>query len=104
MSVQSKEVARQRAQMLTELRRQHSEPARQAQELLKAQQGVRRSLQQALQEGPCTVPQLAEKTGLPAHEALWHLTAMKKYGLVEEAGMDDDGQYYLYGLSKEAHA
>ncbi len=29
---------------------------------------------------------------------------MKKYGLVEEAGIDEAGDYYLYGLSKGAKA
>jgi hypothetical protein len=27
---------------------------------------------------------------------------MKKYGLVEEAGLDEDEAYYLYRSSKEA--
>jgi predicted transcriptional regulator len=104
MNLDSKEVARQRAQMLVELRRQYGDQARQAQELLKTQQVARKGLKQALQDGPCTVPQLAQKTGMPAHEVLWHVAAMKKYGLLEEAGMDEDGAYYLYRLSKETHA
>ena len=56
-----------------------------------------------MQDAPQSVPQLAERTGIPAHEVLWHV-AMKKYGAVEETGIDESGDYYLYGLSKEAEA
>ena len=99
-----KEAARKRVQMLAELRKQHGEQAKQAQALLKEQQAARKTLQNALQAGPCTVPQLAQQTGMAAHEVLWHVTAMKKYGLVVEAGMDEDEAYYLYALPKEAQA
>ena len=61
-------------------------------------------LERALQDAPHSVPQLAGQTGISAHEVLWHIAAMKKYGLVEETGMDESGDYYLYGLSKEAKA
>jgi len=87
--------------MLAELRKQHGAQAREAQELLKQQQTRRRGLLEALQDGPRTVPQLAAATGLPAHEVLWHVAAMRKYGHLEEAGMDEDGDYYLYGRPKE---
>ncbi len=104
MSSESKEKARQRTRLLVELRKKHAEAVKGTQELLKAQQAVRRTLQRALQDEPRTVPQLAEATGLAAHEVLWHVAAMKKYGLVEEAGMDDAEEYYLYCLPREAGA
>jgi predicted transcriptional regulator len=96
----TKEEARKRTQMLAELRKQHSEQVKQAQELLKEQQAIRKKLQHALQDGPCSVPQLAEATSLPAHQILWYVATMKKYGLVEESGLDEDEEYYLYSLSK----
>ena len=102
MSTQSKEAARQRTAMLVELRKQHGDSVKQAQELLKAQQATRKTVQQALKAGPGAVPALAEATGLPAHDVLFQLAAMKKYGLVEEAGMDDTGDYYLYRLTEGA--
>jgi hypothetical protein len=104
MNIESKEKARQRTQMLLELRKQHGESVKQAQELLKEQQAARRTLSRAMQGGPRSTPQLAAATGLTAHEVLWHLAAMKKYGLVEEAGMDDAEEFYLYRLSKEEKA
>jgi predicted ArsR family transcriptional regulator len=72
--------------------------------MLKEQQAVRKALRRALQAGPRSVPQLAEAIGAPADAVLWHVTSMKKYGLVEEVGMDEDEPYYLYGLSKAAQS
>jgi hypothetical protein len=54
-----------------------------------------------LQQTPRSIPQLAVTTNIAAHLILWHIAAMKKYGAVEEAGMDETGEYYLYGLVKE---
>ena len=101
MTIQ-KEEARQRTEMLAAMRTQHSEEFKHAQALLKEQQAARKSLQRAMLGGPKSVPQLAESTGIPAHVVLWHIAAMKKYGLVVEASLDEDGDYYLYELSKEA--
>lgn len=102
MTANTKEEARKRTQMLAGLRQQHAEKVKQAQELLKQQQSVRKMLLQGLQDGPRSAPELAEATGVPAHEVLWYVATMKKYGLVEEAGMDEEGDYYRYALSKEA--
>jgi predicted transcriptional regulator len=96
--------AKKRTEMLVELRRQHEASAKKAQELLKSQQADRKKLLQAMKAGPSSVRQLASATAVPAHEVLWHVAAMKKYGLVEEAGMDDAGEYYLYSLTKEARS
>jgi predicted ArsR family transcriptional regulator len=104
MTAKTREEAKKRTELLASLREQHRDNISKSQALLKEQQAVRRSLQRALQAGPQTVPQLAEATGLPAHQVLWHVTALKKYGRVEEAGIDEDEVYYLYRLSKEARA
>jgi len=90
--------------MLVELRKQNRDAVKAAQELLKAQQTARKTLERALTGGPHTVPQLAKATNLPAHEVLWHIAVMKKYGLVAEAGTDETGDYYLYRLTKEAQS
>jgi len=57
-------------------------------------------LRQALQASPRTVPELAAATGLPAPAVLWHVVALKKYGLVTETGLSDG--YYQYRLAEEA--
>ena len=102
MNSRSKEETRKQTQMLIELRQQYSVQVKKAQELLKEQQTVRKTLQRALHQAPHSIPQLAVTTNVAAHLILWHIAAMKKYGIVEEAGMDENGEYYLYRLTKEA--
>ena len=46
-----------------------------------------------------TVPEISQLTDIPSHEVLWHLMAMKKYGMVIE-GNERDG-YYEYTLKEE---
>jgi predicted Rossmann fold nucleotide-binding protein DprA/Smf involved in DNA uptake len=93
-----------RTEMLAELRKERRDFVKHAQESLKAQQTVHKALERALSGSPHTVPQLAHATGLPAHDVLCYVAAMKKYGIVAEAGTDESGDYYLYRLTKEAQA
>jgi predicted transcriptional regulator len=102
MTSKDRNEAKKRTEMLVALREQHREGVKEAQALLKEQQTRRKVLQQTLRSGPQTIPQLAAAIGFPAQDVLWHITAMKKYGLIEEKGMDEDETYYLYGLTKEA--
>jgi predicted transcriptional regulator len=101
MIAKDKERARERTQMLIDLRKRHAKPVKIAQELLKGQQSIRKTLEHAMQGAPRSVPQLATQTGLAADVVLWHIAALKKYGLVEEMELDESGDYYLYRLSKE---
>lgn len=94
-----RQAAQARTQLLKRLREAHQETVARTQALLKAQKEVRRQLCQPMRDGPKTVPELAAATGIPAPEVLWHLTAMKKYDLIEEAGMC--GEYYLYRRREE---
>jgi len=99
-----KEKAKKRTEMLAGLRNQYRERVKQAQALLKAQQTARKILSRVMQGEPKSIPQLAEASGLPAHEILWHVAAMKKYDEVVETGMDEDSVYYLYKLAEEARS
>ncbi len=92
-----KMTAKEKTALLKSLKEAHADTAEAAQEHLKAQQQVRRALKKAMKEKPMTIPQIAEAAGLPQHEVLWHVVAMKKYDLVEETGQE--GDYYLYALA-----
>lgn len=70
-----------------------SQEKRQTQKHLVA---TRKALVKFLEQKPATVPQIAEALQIPADEALWHVTGMRKYGKVAEAG--EDGDYLLYTL------
>jgi predicted transcriptional regulator len=97
---QTKEDARQRTAKLKALRDQHQDTVERTRELLKTQKAVRRQICQQLRSGPKIVPEIAAATGLPSHDVLWHITAMKKYDLVIEVGQC--GEYYQYAMAKEA--
>ncbi len=55
---------------------------------------ARKSILKFLEAKPATVPQIARALEMPADEALWHVTGMRKYGKVIETG--EDGDYPLY--------
>jgi predicted transcriptional regulator len=90
----NKEAAKKRAILLKRLREEHKETVTRTQALLKEQKAIRRQICQHMREAPKAVPEIAEKSGIAADQVLWHVTAMKKFGLVIETGMC--GEYYLY--------
>lgn len=95
-----KKKARERMALLKRLREEHAETVERAQALLKEQQAFRKQLRAAMKDGPKTIPEISASAGLPSHEVLWHVMALKKYDLVREAGRE--GEYYQYQLAEEA--
>jgi len=65
----------------------------------RARNQIRKKIVEAIGRGPQTVPEIAEATGLPSHEVLWHVMAMKKYGDVVEG--EESGDYYQYALKQK---
>ena len=55
---------------------------------------ARRGILKLLEAQPATVPQIAKSLHMPTDEVLWHITGMRKYGKVVEAG--EEGDYLLY--------
>lgn len=93
-----KEKTRKRSEMLKELRKKHQETIQRAKRLLKAF-NVSKEICKIIEEDPKTVPEIAEVIGMPTHQVLWYLTAMKKYEEVVEEGMS--GGYVLYKRAEE---
>jgi DNA-directed RNA polymerase specialized sigma subunit len=93
-----KEQARKRTAMLKELRKQHQDTIKRAQRLLKSY-NESKEVCKVIENEAKTVPEVAEIIGMPTHEVLWYLTAMKKYGEVVEEGMS--GGYILYKKVEE---
>ncbi len=54
-----------------------------------------------LEQGPKTIPELAESLGCPSREVTVWLFAMRRYGAVEEIGRADVDGYFQYELSKQ---
>jgi len=90
----NKEETHKRAEALKRLREGHRASVDATQALLKEQQAIRKEMRQAMQAGSMTVPELAAAIHLPPDQVLWHVIAMKKYGLVVEVGLSDG--YYQY--------
>ena len=97
--MKNREEARKRTEMLKRLRDVHRDTVEQTQALLKAQKKIQQQICQVMREQPRTVPEVVQVTGMTGYEVLWHITAMKKYGLVVETGMC--GDYYLYQKVEE---
>lgn len=62
---------------------------------------LRKAIRTALAAQARTVPELAAEIAEPAHETLWMLMAMKKYGEIRE-GEERDGYYEYHLVAKEA--
>ncbi len=88
-----------RGEMLKRLREQHADSVARTQALYKEQRRIQQEICKIIRDTPKTVPDVAAAIGLPTHEVLWHLTAMKKYGIVAESGMC--GDYPLYRKVEE---
>jgi predicted transcriptional regulator len=88
-----------RGEMLKRLRDQHADSVARTQALYKEQRRIQQEICKIIRDTPKTVPDVAKDSGLPTHEVLWHLTAMKKYGIVVETGMC--GDYPLYQKVEE---
>ena len=96
---EKKEDARHRGALLKRLREEYKETVERTQILLKEQNSIRKQIRQAMKDGPKTVPEVAEATDFSSDQVLWHITAMKKYNLIDEVGMS--GEYFQYQLSEE---
>ena len=53
-----------------------------------------------LQQGPQTIPDIAESLGCSTREATVWLFGMRRYGLIEEIGRADVDGYFHYELAK----
>jgi|NGEPerStandDraft_6_1074524.scaffolds.fasta_scaffold11212_2 predicted transcriptional regulator len=88
-----------RGEALRSLREAHGATVKRAQALFREQRQMQQSICQFIRDTPKTVPQIAAEIGKPAHEVLWFMAALKKYGIVMETGMC--GDYPLYQRSQE---
>jgi predicted transcriptional regulator len=88
-----------RADILKRLREEHAESVTRTQRLLKEQRRIQQEICKCIRDTPQTVPDVAKVIDMPTHDVLWHLNALKKYGIVAECGMC--GDYPLYQKVEE---
>lgn len=88
-----------RGEMLKRLREAHGESVERTQVLFREQKKMQQAICQFIRDTPKTVPEIATEIGKPTHEVLWFVAALKKYGIIVEAGMS--GDYPLYQQAEE---
>lgn len=71
-------------------------------EHLREQRRIRKAILGALKHLPLTVPEIADKTGLPKDVVLYHLMSLRKFGEVETDRPDDMDEYYYYRIKEGA--
>lgn len=91
--------AHSRGAMLKHLRDVHAVSVERAQALFGEQRRMQQAICAFVRDTPRTVPEIAAEIGKPAHEVLWFVAALKKYGIVVETGMR--GDYPLYERAGE---
>jgi predicted transcriptional regulator len=80
---------------LREFRRETVERVR---DRVKEQNRAEKLIAGALKDGPKTVPEITEVTGLTPETVFWHLMALKKYGKVIEGQKQDS--YFAYAIKE----
>jgi predicted transcriptional regulator len=71
-----------------------------ARENLKLFNRMKRAIRQALEEGPMTIPELAEKLSIERGDATFYVMSLRKYGLITAGDQDDMDEYFYYQLKK----
>ena len=61
---------------------------------------MRDAIAEILEQGPKTVPEIAQTLGRSSREVMVWLFGMRRYGMVEEIGRADMDGYFQYKLSK----
>ena len=70
---------------------------RDTREIIRDEPLMHRPILEALVDGPRTIPDIAAAIDRPAHEVVYWVMGMRRYGfLVESPEADEDG-YFLYG-------
>ena len=77
---------------------------RDVREIVRDEHVMRRRILQALEDGPLTVPEIAEVVGRPTHEVVFWVMGMRKYGYVAETKETNDDGYYLYAAAEREDA
>jgi len=73
-----------------------STPIRDVREVIREEPVMRVRILEALREGPLTVPEIASAIGAPAHEVVYWVMGMRRYGWVAEIKGNTIDGYFQY--------
>jgi hypothetical protein len=78
-------------------------PNRDVREIVREETFMRRRILDVLAAGPLTVPEIAAAIGRPAHEAMYWVMGMRRYGQVRDLKEPAvDGYFRYYAVPKES--
>ena len=76
---------------------------RDVREIVRDEHVMRAKILAALADGPLTIPQIAAAVGKPAHEVVYWVMGLRKYGWIAEIKeVDDDGYFPYEAVPREA--
>jgi hypothetical protein len=87
------------AEALAHFKERHGAASNQLLAWVKDSAKRKAAIKKALAAGPLTVPEVASAVDISPADALWLITAMRKYGLVVEDSVD--GDYPRYALPEQ---
>jgi predicted Rossmann fold nucleotide-binding protein DprA/Smf involved in DNA uptake len=67
-------------------------------EVMRDEMYLRDKITDLLQQGPKTIPEIAEALGYPSHEVMIWVMGMRRYGMIVEMPKDRADDYYQYRL------
>ncbi len=93
------ETAPKKAGTFAAYKERHGQASAELLERVRVQNHVKAAVRRALAAGPMTPREVAAAAEISPREALWTLTALRKYGVVAEDG--EAGDYVRYALTRE---
>jgi hypothetical protein len=70
-------------------------------EIMRDEMVMRPRITALLEEGPKTIPEIADALGEPAHEVTLWVMGLRRYGVLEELPKPKAEDYYRYRLAGE---
>lgn len=89
-----------RPERTIDLLKKERQASAEAKENLKQFNRMKRAIRKALEEGPKTIPELAEQMEITRADATFYLMSLRKYGMVTTGEQDDMDEYFNYQLKK----
>jgi hypothetical protein len=77
---------------------------RETREIVRDEHLMRRPILEALADGPLTIPQIAGAIDKPAHEVVFWVMGLRKYGWLTQLSEPDDDGYFLYQVAEREGA
>ena len=67
-------------------------------EVIREEMLMHEPILEALDRGPATIPEIAERLGAPSHEVVYWVMGMRRYGLLIEGPEADGDGYFPYRI------